>query len=274
MHRCFHGVVTWGAVFYHGGMDALSSDSENSPPRARILWTLAKWLLFVVVILAVGYRGWTLWYKVDTKTLQLHYGWLFAAVLLYTAAWVPALIYWRWLMVAVGDKIPVLQVARAYYCGHLGKYVPGKAGVILIRATMIAGAGGKFGRAALTAGYEALTTISTGVAVAVMLAPWIFPGFVKHPDWDWLTSLPGYPYVVPLVGADLSGLSSGYRQAVRQTCRKVQQTQSGNSGRRPNSSDSHLQRLIISRRTVNARLLVCAGIVVRLYHSRNWDGRF
>ncbi len=182
------------------------SDSDTPARRPRLLWTAFKWVLFVAVVCAVGYQGWILWNddrlaSTDFQAVVLHYGWLAAAVVLYIAAWIPALIYWRWLLRAVGDQVPLLQVARAYYTGHLGKYVPGKAGVILIRATMIAGAGGRFGRAALTAGYEALTTIGTGIAVAVMLAPWIFPDFVAAQNLKWLLALPGYPYIVPLLVA-------------------------------------------------------------------------
>jgi len=167
------------------------------------MWPAVQWGLFAIVLAAVGYRGWQLWSDVGSQGVQLHYCWLAAAVLLYTAAWTPAWIYWRRLLAAVGDQIPPLQTARAYYCGHLGKYIPGKAGVIVIRAAMIATAGGKMVRGGLTAGYESLTTLGTGAAVAAMLSPWVFPRIAEQPGWTWLKTLPAYPYCVPLIVAVL-----------------------------------------------------------------------
>ena len=180
-------------------MDAPTAVPETSPSRLRRLWGVVKWVLFALLLAVVSYRGWGLWHDVQTRDVRLHYGWLAAAVVLYIAAWTPAWLYWRWLLSAGGDEISSLQVARAYFCGHLGKYIPGKAGVILIRAAMIAGAGGTFVRGGLTAGYESLTTLGTGAAVAAMLSPWIFPDLPQQPGWEWLSSVPGYPYTVPAV---------------------------------------------------------------------------
>lgn len=175
---------------------------HDSPSSLRSysqqVWAVLKWPVFAIVLVAVSCRGWQLWSKVDTRTVDLHAGWLAGAVLVYVLGWLPAAIYWRSLLAAVGDHISLLKVARAYYCGHLGKYVPGKAGVIVIRAGMIGGSGGRVRSAALTAGYESLTTIVTGAAVALMFSPWIFSTLVERPEWAGLKSLPGYPLIVPI----------------------------------------------------------------------------
>lgn len=159
---------------------------------------VAKWLLFAVVLFAVAYRGWTLWHDVDAQAVKLRADWLAAAVVVYILGWLPAMVYWRTLLAAVGDRLPLKSVARAYYCGHLGKYLPGKAGVIVIRAAMIGACGGRVGRAAITAGYETLTTIATGTAVAAMFAPWVFYKLVHRPGWEWLAKTPAYPYSIPI----------------------------------------------------------------------------
>jgi len=60
-------------------------------------------------------------------------------------------------------------VVRAYFIGHLGKYVPGKAWSLLMRTGMLADAGIRPGVAALTATYETLTTMAAGALVAAVL---------------------------------------------------------------------------------------------------------
>ena len=180
-------------------MDANAVDPERSPSQMRKLWGVTKWLLFAALIAAVAYRGWGLWHDVESSDVSLHYGWLTAAIALYIVGWVPACLYWKWLLSAVGDHISPFQIVRAYYCGHLGKYIPGKAGVILIRAGMVAGAGGSFVRGGLTAGYESLTTVATGAALAAMLSPWILPDLIERSGWEWLAAVPGYPYSVPVL---------------------------------------------------------------------------
>ena len=64
------------------------------------------------------------------------------------------------------------EVAKAYYCGHLGKYVPGKAGVIFIRAAMLKSHGVPLGPGALSAGYETLASMAAGAAVGFALLPY------------------------------------------------------------------------------------------------------
>jgi hypothetical protein len=63
---------------------------------------------------------------------------------------------------------------RAYYVSHLGKYVPGKAWAILMRATMLPGV--RPGVAALTAAYETLTTMAAGALIAAAVIPWLLVG--------------------------------------------------------------------------------------------------
>jgi hypothetical protein len=89
-------------------------------------------------------------------------------------------------MNALGGQVAFRDAARAYYCGHLGKYIPGKAMVLVIRATLMKDRGCPAAAAAITASYETLTMMGTGLAVGLALAPLLAPRwFGEHaPGWS------------------------------------------------------------------------------------------
>jgi hypothetical protein len=78
-------------------------------------------------------------------------------------------------MRAMGGGPAFADAARAYYCGSLGKYVPGKAMVLIVRGSLMNGRGCAGRTAAITAAYETLTMMGTGLLVGLALAP--------LPDW-------------------------------------------------------------------------------------------
>ncbi|MFQ5731481.1 MAG: lysylphosphatidylglycerol synthase domain-containing protein, partial [Planctomycetaceae bacterium] len=89
----------------------------------------------------------------------------------YPLGWVPSAWYWRRLMRAMGTDVGPLDAARAYFCGHLGKYVPGKAVVLVIRAGMTKARGGSAAVAAVTASFETLLMMGAGLALGLALFP-------------------------------------------------------------------------------------------------------
>src|SRR5438067_897241 len=74
-------------------------------------------------------------------------------------------------MSTLGPAPPWPQVLRAYYCGHLGKYLPGKAAVIVIRAALLKGTGMSASSAAVTVTVESATCMWTGALLAILLYP-------------------------------------------------------------------------------------------------------
>ena len=138
---------------------------------------LLKWLLFVLVLAYVCHHGYRLWSQSDVRQRPLtaaNVGWLIAAGCVYIAAWLPSVWFWRELMRAVGGRVAFNDAARAYYCGHLGKYIPGKAMVLVIRAALVKDRGCSALLAAVTASYETLVMMGTGVALGAALAPLLF----------------------------------------------------------------------------------------------------
>lgn len=169
-----------------GESAAVIPSAPRSASRASRLWLVVKWLLFLVVLAFVARHGHALWTQVEGRELHLHGGWLALAVIVYILSWMPSVWYWRWLMQRLGDSVPWPPVIRAYYGGHLGKYVPGKAATLVIRAAMLRPTGVHTAHAAYTVTFEALTYMAAGGVSAVMLLPWLFelvpsiqvPGFL------------------------------------------------------------------------------------------------
>ena len=127
--------------------------------------------MFALVIAFVGRRAWLLWREGDVGSVTIHWPWLLAAFGLYGIGWLPSVLFWHRLIHLCGGTTGRWDVAHAYFAGHLGKYIPGKASVLLIRAGMLAERGCRPGVAALTSTYETLTYMGGGVAVGLALAP-------------------------------------------------------------------------------------------------------
>ena len=77
--------------------------------------------------------------------------------------------FWIGLLRYLGQRPSTAAAVRAYFVGQLGKYVPGKALALVIRATLVHGPGVRLGVAAQTALYETLTSMAAGAFVAVLL---------------------------------------------------------------------------------------------------------
>ena len=144
----------------------------SSPVSSRRrIWRIAKWVLLAIVLAAVVRQGWKLAEQVDWAQITIRPGWLILSTVLYVAGWIPAVWFWRELLREVAGPVSWFEVSKAYFCGHLGKYVPGKAGVIFIRAGMLRPHGVPVIPGALSAGYETLASMAAGAAVGAALLP-------------------------------------------------------------------------------------------------------
>jgi glycosyltransferase 2 family protein len=160
--------------------------------------TLLKWTLFAVVLAYVCRHGYSLWRSSNERAplTPASSAWLLLSAVLYVASWLPSVWFWRALMRALSGRPDFAAAARAYYCGALGKYVPGKAMVLVLRGSLMNGRGCTGRTAAITAAYETLTMMGTGLLVGLLLAP--LPEWVPARDQPWLV-----PVVVLAVLAGL-----------------------------------------------------------------------
>ena len=111
--------------------------------------------------------------KLSQHTFEICPTWLLISAAIYLLGLLPAGLFWHRLMVTLGQNARLGETLSAYYVGHLGKYVPGKAMVVVIRTGLIRSRRVDTGIAAASVFYETLTMMSVGALLAAgVLAVW------------------------------------------------------------------------------------------------------
>lgn len=181
--------------------------SQSASFRRRA-WGLLRWGLFLLVVAFVARQVATLWRQADVGKIVFSPAWLLAAVPVTVIAWLPSVGYWRALLATLGHRVRWRDAARAYFCGHLGKYVPGKATVLLIRTGLLQGCGVRPGTAALTSTYEVLVTFAAATFVGLAALPWTLDrdeaerllGFAMPTNLEYHWSMTVIALVLNLIG--------------------------------------------------------------------------
>ena len=149
--------------------------STSTVSRKALLWRAVKHLVTLAILLGVGYVFYDSLRRLDASTLQWQPAWLVVSGLAYLASMLVSMVYWWWSMKALGQQPYPLDVARAYFIGHLGKYVPGKALVIILRAGMVQNPACRPGLAAVTVVYETITLMAAGAIWFLLVLCWTGP---------------------------------------------------------------------------------------------------
>jgi hypothetical protein len=136
----------------------------------RWQWRLAKGIVVLVLLVAVAWALHNPLEKLGEAELEWETGWLGVAGLAYLAGSFISALYWWLLLRELGQRVTFLAALRAYHIGHLGKYVPGKAFVPLLRIACIRGAGVRTSVASVTVVYETLVSMAAGAVLAAVLA--------------------------------------------------------------------------------------------------------
>jgi uncharacterized membrane protein YbhN (UPF0104 family) len=198
------------------------AQSPRGAPRSTFpfgpwLWPAFKWTLFLVVLAFVAIHAQTLWGELDSRSLRPRWGWLVLATIVSVAGWLPSVWYWRELLRAVGVRPDGGQLLKAYYCGHPGKYVPGKAMVILIRATILSQNGVPAPTTAYTVTLETLTFMAAGCVTMVLLLPWMIAALPQLAEQAEFIAQPACRVAFPLLAiiGGIGGLAALSRIAGR-----------------------------------------------------------
>lgn len=172
---------------------------SSSLPIPAWAWKVLKWALLVFVLYFVGLQGYQL-YQEQREALaeiQIRPLWLILSGVCSIVAWLPSVWFWQRLMIDSGEKPEFWPTARAYYCGHLGKYIPGKVSVLLIRATLLKEFGVRVSVAALSAAYETLAVMGVGLVLFLALVPYVINAN-QLTEWPvWIQSIQSRPLLVP-----------------------------------------------------------------------------
>jgi len=140
----------------------------NSPWK-RWLWRGVKLALGVLVLVFVGIQFQRDLADLDLNEIRLRPGWLIASGGLYLLALLPSALFWQHLHRQFGYPISPFAAVRAHFVGQLGKYVPGKALAILIRANLVHPYGVPYGVSIITSFYEVFTGMAAGAMIAALV---------------------------------------------------------------------------------------------------------
>lgn len=105
------------------------------------------------------------------------------AGVVYFLGFFPAAWFWYRILNWLGQEVSFIRALRAYCIGQLGKYVPGKAWVVILRASFVQGEGVQPAMAAAGVFLETLTMMSVGAVLAVL---YLVINLGKNPQLFWV----------------------------------------------------------------------------------------
>ena len=140
-------------------------------PRWRPLAiTAVKSAVAIVVLWAVGRHVLRTYSDLRGRSESLHFEplWLAVAGVLYLAGLLACAVFYERILRSGPSPVRLLPAWRAYIVSHLGKYVPGKAMVVVLRSGMVVPYGGRASTAAIATFYETLVMMCAGGLVAAV----------------------------------------------------------------------------------------------------------
>jgi glycosyltransferase 2 family protein len=95
--------------------------------------------------------------------------WLLLGLTVYVLGMMPAAIAWLQTLRAFGETVPLWVGLHAYFLGHLGKYVPGKAMVLVLRVGRLAPHGIGIKPTIVSIFVETFTSVAVGAILGCVL---------------------------------------------------------------------------------------------------------
>ena len=130
-----------------------------------------RWVIAAVVAVGVGHRFWSERERLLAFDRRPEASWLVASGISYLAGLSPCAAFWWMEMRDRGARPAFSATLTAYFAGHLGKYVPGKGLVVVIRAGMMRDDGVSVANGTITCALETVLMMATGAFVALAILP-------------------------------------------------------------------------------------------------------
>ncbi len=146
------------------------SSIEPKPLRsARSGWKKAvkrciKLVVAVLVVWAVGRHVARTWHDLHAqgKTIRVAPVWIVASIGFYLAGLTSCGVFFARVLAKSSTPVRLYPAIRAYLISHLGKYVPGKAMVVVVRVGLVSTYGARPATAAFATLYETLAMMAAG----------------------------------------------------------------------------------------------------------------
>ena len=152
-----------------GGCALFKSRSTKSKSTLKIALTLGKITIFALIVLWISRQLQKSWVEASQYEWRPQYSWLAASGVFYLLAFFPSAIFWFLSLRWFGQKPKLGRSISAFYYSQLGKYVPGKALVVVIRSALVASTDVRASVAAVCVFYETLTMMGTGAFIAALI---------------------------------------------------------------------------------------------------------
>ncbi|GIW87689.1 MAG: hypothetical protein KatS3mg108_2013 [Isosphaeraceae bacterium] len=122
------------------------------------------------MVVAVGWHVVSIGSQLQARgeSVEIDAGWAVGSALAYVGGLIGAGFWFHRVMAASPTPIGAGAAVRAYVISHLGKYVPGKAMVVVIRAGLACKAGARPAAAVFGTLYETLVMMASGAVVALI----------------------------------------------------------------------------------------------------------
>jgi uncharacterized membrane protein YbhN (UPF0104 family) len=129
-----------------------------------------KLAVAALVIWAVGRHVLRTWNDIRRHevAVSIEPGWLVLAGVLYLAGLACCGRFYERVLQSSSSPIALMPALRAYLVSHLGKYVPGKAMVVVMRAGLSVPYGARPATAAIATFYETLVMMASGALLAAL----------------------------------------------------------------------------------------------------------
>ncbi|MFV1969161.1 MAG: lysylphosphatidylglycerol synthase domain-containing protein, partial [Pirellulaceae bacterium] len=150
-------------------------NGRSTSNRGRLFfWLKTAFRVIVLSLVTWGIwrtvdRGWAKIAEADFSVWQLRGDWLLVAGCAYLLGMLPCGVFWYRTLHAMGQQPRLGPALRAFYVGHLGKYSPGKALVVVIRTALIRGVRVDTTVAATSVFVETLTMMAVGAVLAAVI---------------------------------------------------------------------------------------------------------
>jgi uncharacterized membrane protein YbhN (UPF0104 family) len=195
------------------------ADQRSSASRRGLLWALR---IAALVLVCVGVGG-TVRHALDELShyeWQVQPSWLIASGGLYLIGLLFMAWYWYRTLAALGHPTPWPTTLRAYFLGHLGKYVPGKAMSVILRVAAVRKWVPSLRIAILSTMLETLTMMAVGAFLAAVLSAFLLR---SRPELAAVALVVATAVVVPT-------LPPVTRWLVRMSARRQQAVPQSNDG--------------------------------------------
>lgn len=126
-------------------------------------------VLVAVAVIYTAFKAERQLRESEFDLLRVGFGWWLGALGVYLVTMTMSFLFWHRVLIAFGQRPDRVQAMLAFFASQLGKYIPGKAMVVVIRTDMIRGEGVRAAPAAASVFVETLTWLFVGAAIASLL---------------------------------------------------------------------------------------------------------